>query len=176
MLCPICETELKSSILYNVEVNYCPRCLGLWFKENELRWAKDEKDKNLVWLDIDLWKDEKKFKISRGIRLCPFCRVPLYEVRYGDSNVIVDVCNLCRGVWLDRAEFKKIIDYLRQKADYEILHKYSKNLFQELAEVFSGPEDLREEILDFLAVLKLLNYKFAVQHSVISKIILELPK
>ena len=176
MQCPICKVQLKNVILHNVEVNYCPQCLGLWFEENELRWAKDGKDKDLRWLDIDLWKNGKEFKISRGIRLCPSCRVPLYEVYYGDSGIIVDVCNLCHGIWLDRAEFKKIIDYLRQKADYEVLNNYTKNLFQQLAEVFSGPESLREEILDFLAILKLLNYKFTAQHLAISKIILELPK
>jgi len=174
--CPICKKLLSSAILFNVEVNYCPNCLGLWFEENELRLAKDEKDKDLQWLDVDLWKDEKKFKIFPGIRLCPSCRMPLYEVYYGDSGVIVDVCNLCHGVWLDRAEFKKIIDYLHKKADYEILNNYAKNLFQQFGEIFIGPETLREEILDFLTILKLLNYKFTAQHPIISRIILELPR
>ena len=176
MICPICKKSLSSAILCNVEVNYCSKCLGLWFEEEELRWAKDEKDKDLRWLDIDLWKKEKEFKISYGIRLCPSCRVPLYEVYYGDSGIIVDVCKLCYGVWLDRAEFKKIVDWLREKADYEILNNYAKNLFEELAEIFIGPEALREEILDFLTILKLLNYKFTTQYPTISKIILGLPK
>ncbi len=162
--------------MHNVEINYCPKCLGLWFEENELQWAKNDADKNLRWLDIDLWKDEKELKINRGIRLCPSCRVPLYEVRYGDSDVVVDVCNLCHGIWLDRAEFRKIISYLEEKADYEVLNNYSKNLFQQLGEIFNGPKTLRDELLDLLALLKLLNYKFAVQHSAISKIILDLPK
>ncbi len=176
MTCPICKKPLSSIVFHNVGVNYCPICLGLWFEEEELRWAKDEKDKNLNWLDIDLWKEENKFKVSAGIRLCPSCRIPLYEVYYGDSGIIVDVCNLCHGIWLDRAEFKKIIDWLHQKADYEILNNYAKNLFKELAEIFTGPETLREEILDFLTILKLLNYKFTAQHLTISKIILELPR
>jgi len=176
MKCPICKKNLSSTILCNVEVNYCPKCLGLWFEEEELRWAKDEKDRNLGWLDVDLWRDKKKLKISYGMRLCPSCRVPLYEVYYGDSRIIVDVCNLCHGVWLDRAEFKKIIDWLKERADYEILNNYAKNLFRELSEIFTGPETLREEILDFLTILKLLRYKFAAQHPAISKIILQLPK
>ncbi len=176
MKCPICKIKLSSTILYNVEVNYCTSCLGLWFEQEELRWAKDEKDKDLKWLDIDLWKNEKKFKISYGMRLCPSCRVPLYEVYYGDSGIIVDVCNLCHGVWLDRAEFKKITEWLKQKADNEVLNNYAKNLFEELVEIFAGPEPLREEILDFLTILKLLNYKFATKHPVISKLILQLPR
>jgi Zn-finger nucleic acid-binding protein len=174
--CPICKVPLSSSMLSGVEVDFCPKCLGLWFEEEELRLAKDEKDKNLQWLDVDLWKNEKEFKISYGIRICPSCRMPLYEVYYGRSGIIVDVCNLCRGIWLDRGEFKKIVEWLKEKADYEVLHNYAKNLFEEAREIFSGPETLREEVLDFLAIIKLLNYKFAAKHPAITKIISSLPR
>jgi len=176
--CPVCKTPLSDTILCNTEVDFCPHCFGLWFEEEELRWAKDEKDKNLNWLDFDIWKDEKKFKIAYGIRLCPTCRVPLYEVYYGDpkdpfskERIVVDVCNLCHGIWLDRGEFKKIIEYLKKKGDYEILHNYTKNLLKELGEVFWGPETLREEISDVLTVLKLFRYKFASQHPFLAKMI-----
>ena len=157
-------------------MDYCPVCLGIFFEEEELRLVKDQKDKNLKWLDIDLWKDETEFKISPGMRLCPLCRLPLYEVYYGDSGIIVDVCNLCRGIWLERSEFKKIIEYLKKKADFELLENYTKNLIMEFWEIFSGPESLKEEISDFLMVLKLLNYKFATQHPKITEIISQLPK
>lgn len=178
MFCPICKKiKLKQEIFHNVEVDYCSDCLGIWFDKEELRWAKDEKDKDLNWLDIDLWKNPADFKISRGkVRLCPHCRMPLYEVYYGDSGVIVDVCNLCQGVWLDRKEFLKITDWLRSRADFEIFNNYSKNLLRELGEIFSGPETIREEVDDFLTILKLLNYKLTVQYPVISKIITDLPK
>lgn len=176
MKCPICKKELERSIFYNVEVDYCPNCLGLWFEEDELRLAKDEKDKNLRWLDIDLWKDGKRFKIYLGERLCPCCRLPLYEVYYGDSRVIVDFCSLCKGIWLDRGEFKRIIEYLREKANYEILNNYAKNLLAEAAEILIGSETLREEILDFLTILKILNYKFTAQYPTITGIISNLPR
>lgn len=176
MLCPICKKYLDRAILSGVEVDYCPKCLGLWFEEEELRWAKDEKDRNLRWLDIDLWKDEEQFKIAPLQKLCPWCRLPLYETNYGDSDIKVDVCNICHGIWLDRGEFKKIIQFLKKKADQEILNNYLKNLREEFWEIFSGPETLKEEINDFLTILKLLNYKFAVQHPNIAKIISNLPR
>ncbi len=176
MMCPRCKKELKKAIFYKTEVDYCSQCLGIWFEDDELRWAKDEKDHNLNWLDVDLWKNEEKFKISYGIRLCPACRLPLYEVFYGDSDVVVDVCNLCQGIWLDRGEFKRIIDYLKKKADYEILNRYTKNLIEEFWEIFTGPESLREEVLDFVAVLKLLNYKLMVKRPTITRLISTLPK
>ena len=176
MECPRCKKFLEKAIFYNTEVDYCPQCLGMFFEKDELRWAKDEKDKNLRWLDLDLWKNEKKFKISYGIRVCPACRLPLYEVYYGDSRIIVDVCNICQGIWLDRGEFKKIIEYLKEKADYEILNNYLQNLISQFWEIFTGPETFREEILDFLTILKLLNYKFATKHPILTRIISQLPK
>ena len=176
MKCPLCKIEMKKVIFYGVEIDYCSQCLGLWFEKDELRQAKDEKDKDLKWLDIDLWQDMTKFKISQIQKYCPVCSTPLYSVKYNDSQIEVDVCNLCQGIWLDRGEFKKIVDYLKEKGMEEILKNYFKNLVKQGMEVFTGPETFRSELTDFLMVLKLLNYKFAAQHPTISKIILELPK
>lgn len=176
MTCPIDKTKLEKTVLSGVEVDYCPKCLGLWFEEEELRWAKDYKDRSLRWLDIDLWQDSEKFKISPGQKLCPQDRLPLYETNYGDSGIRVDVCNVCYGTWLDRGEFKKIIQYLKDKTDKEVLDNYLKNLREELWEIFSGPEDLKDEVEDFLAILKLFVYKFTTQHPNIAKIISGLPR
>ena len=173
--CPKCNIFLLKEILHNIEVDYCYRCLGLWFEDGELRLAKDQKDKDLQWMDIDLWEKEDEFKVSYGIRICPSCRVPLYEVRYGDSGVIVDICNLCQGIWLDRGEFKKIINWLKKKADYELLNNYSKNLVKEFSEIFTGPEPLKEEISDFITVVKLLKYKILIKNPKIASFISNLP-
>ena len=176
LFCPNCQIELKKAIFYNVEVDYCPKCLGVWFDFDELRQAKDYKDKDLEWLDIDLWKDEAKFKITKSQKLCPRCQMPLYEVRYGDSDIKVDVCNLCHGVWLDRGEFKKIIDYLKEKEKKEILDSYLDTLAKEALDIFVGPDSFKEEISDFLTVLRLLNYKLLVKHEKIMEMISMLPK
>ena len=176
MLCPVCKKPLDKAIFYGVEVDYCPNCLGIWFEEDELRLAKDEKDKDLRWLDIDLWKDESKFRVSRSPKLCPSCKLPLYSVNYGDSNIKVDICNVCHGVWLDRGEFKKIIDYLKNKSNFEILNNYIKDLAKEFWEIFAGPETFQDEVLDFVTILKLLNYKLITQHPAISSIIADMPK
>jgi len=102
MTCPVCGNKLDKALFNKVEVDICPSCLGMWFEEDELRWAKDSKDQRLTWLDVDLWEDETKLRVSSQDKLCPCCRLPLYEVRYGDSEVKVDLCNVCHGVWLDR--------------------------------------------------------------------------
>ncbi len=174
--CFLCHKDLEKALLYNIEVDYCPDCHGIWIEEDELRLAKDRKDENLKWLDIDLWDDEKKFKISKGNKLCPVHRLPLYEVEYGDSKIKVDVCSICHGIWLDRGEFKQIIDYLKEKANWEILNNYYRNLGKEALEVFIGPESVRQEVEDLLIILKLFNYKFLTQRPTIAGIISKMPK
>lgn len=171
MLCPNKHNELEKVLFHNVEVDYCPECLGIWFDQNELRWVKDDKDKQLNWLDFDIWRDKGRFKISPSGRRCPACRISFVEVHYDDSKVKIDFCKMCKGIWLDRGEFKQIMIYLKKKADYEILHRYTKNLAVQLWEVFSGPQKFREELFDFLMLLKLLNYKFVVQHPFLNSLI-----
>ncbi len=176
MECPNDGEQLEKILFHNVEVDYCPTCLGIWFDKDELRLAKDDKDKQLNWVDVDLWRDKGRFNVSKGDKHCPVDRVGLVEVKYDGSKTKVDFCKMCQGVWLDRGEFKQIINYLKNKSDHAILNHYTKNLLSELWEVFSGPETFRSELADFLTLLKLFNYKFAVQHPHINNLIDNLPK
>ena len=163
-------------MFHNVEVDYCPRCLGMWFDKDELRLAKDDRDKNLNWVDVDLWRDKGKFNVVRISKFCPACRAGLQEVRYDGSKTKIDFCKNDEGIWLDRGEFKQIINYLKNKSDYEILHHYTKNLVVQLWEVFAGPETFREELEDFLTLLKLFNYKFLTQHPYLNSLMQDVPK
>ena len=174
MQCPNDNEYLEKVLFHYVEADYCPKCLGIWFDKDELKLAKDDADKNLNWLDIDLWRDKSRFKVSRGSKQCPVCRAGLREVHYDDSKVKIDFCKMCSGIWLDRGEFKQIINYLKRKSDYEILHRYTKNLVLQLWEVFSGPETFRSELEDFLTLLKLFNYKFETQYPHLSQLIEDL--
>jgi uncharacterized protein len=176
MKCKQCSIGMEQTILAGVEVEYCPRCYGLWFAENELDLAQDKKDEDFRWLDIDLWGDPGKLQVSTGGKACPVDIMPLYEVRYGDSDIKVDVCNICHGIWLDRGEFIEVMEYLKEKGVYELLNHYTRNLFEETWEVFSGPEMLRDEALDLLAILKLLRYKLTTQHPILSQMMLALPR
>lgn len=176
MQCPNDNENLEKILFHLVEVDYCPKCLGMWFDKDEFRRAKDGRDRQLNWLDVDLWRDKGKFELSRSGKHCPVCRAGLVEVKYDESKTKVDFCKMCGGIWLDRGEFKQIINYLKRKSDYEVLNRYTKNLVVQLWEVFSGPETFRSELEDFLMLLKLFNYKFIVQHPHLNKLIDDLPK
>ncbi|PIY88797.1 MAG: hypothetical protein COY73_02740, partial [Candidatus Nealsonbacteria bacterium CG_4_10_14_0_8_um_filter_37_14] len=72
-------------------------------------------------------------------------------------------------------EFKKIIDYVKNKAEYEMLYNYAKNLAQETKEIFVGPESIKSEVADLLMLIKLLKYKLMVQRPELVKLISKLP-
>ncbi len=176
MECPNKHGELQKVLFHDVEADYCPECIGIWFDKGELAHAKNDKDKQVNWLDFDIWRDKARFAISPTDRRCPVCRIPFVEVAYDNSSIKIDFCKHCQGVWLDRGEFKQIMVYLRKKSDYEVLHHYVKNLVLPLWEVFAGPDSLREELADFLMLIKLLKYKFVTQHPVVEALIEDLPK
>jgi Zn-finger nucleic acid-binding protein len=117
---------------------------------------------------------EINFSVSAGAKQCPVCRAGLVQVKYDESKTRVDFCKMCGGIWLDRGEFKQIINYLKSKSDYQILHHYAKNLVLQLWEVFNGPGQFRDELEDFLTLLKLFNYKFEAQHEHLTNLIAKL--
>ena len=77
MECPNDNEQLEKVLFHNVEVDYCARCLGVWFDKDELALAKDDKDNDLNWVDVDLWRDKSRFKVLRISKFCPVCRVGL---------------------------------------------------------------------------------------------------
>lgn len=174
--CPSCNQKLKEISFYGVRIDYCEHCKGIWFEKEELDRAKDLKQETINWLDVDLWDKTEKFKMSKKGRQCPECKLPLYEVNYDDSGIKVDVCSICEGVWLDKGEFNKVMDYLKDKAGDEIINNYGNLLLEETREVFIGPEPLKEELKDLFVLLGLFKYRFVGKHPFLADLISKLPK
>ncbi len=176
MTCPNCQKKTLQQIeFHKLPVDKCSLCQGLWFDYDELRQAKDKKDANLNWLDIDLWRESNKIAVTAGKKKCPGCQKKLYQIKYGGSDIEVDVCNNCQGVWLDKGEFGQIIAYLKEKVNTDDLKKYFKHSLKEAAEIFTGPEELSSEIKDFMLVSKFFQYRLYSQYPIIKQIILHLP-
>jgi len=174
--CAVCDNnKLKNVKIGNMEVGYCEKCQGYWFDKDELRKIKDEKLDNAKWFDFDLWKDFSHFNAKKSNKKCPTDDIELYALDYDNSDIKIDICKECHGIWLDKGEFKKIIQYVKDESDHEILHHYAKNYFQELGEIFTEPEGLRSEINDFLIISHIFKYKFLAQHPKLSEFLMSLP-
>jgi len=176
MKCPNCKTKnLKGAEYKSIQLDYCEDCQGIWFDRGELQKVKDKEDEFLRWIDIDPWEEKAKFKIDKSPRICPVCEVPLYTVKHDGFPVEIDLCNVCHGIWLDKGEFDKIIEYMKEKVEKETLLEYLKDIGEEFAEVLVGPEKVNSEIGDLLVVMKLFEYRLLSKIPVISQIIARLP-
>jgi len=178
MQCPKCGKELKTLAIGEIEVDRCPSCGGILFDKNELEKAKNECDRDLSWIDLDLWSDESQFKsadVSGNTAKCPRDGKNLVAVKYGASEITVEICPLCHSVWLDKSEFEKIIKELEAKISEETFGEYARDLEKEMKDLLLEPGNSKEELRNIAIIMKLMAYRFAAQNPKISEIISALP-
>jgi len=70
----------------------------------------------------------------------------LVAVRYGETKVSIDYCRSCQGIWLDRGEFKRIVDALESEVTHMTTSEYVK---ASIAEGY-GRKIYKAEYLKFL--------------------------
>lgn len=175
MKCPKCGKHLDDIIVNGCKVNRCSLCGGIWFDKNELKTVRDERDSNLSWLDFDLWSDGSKLKQSGSSIDCPRDGEPLFKIKYGASDVMVDICLACRGVWLDKGELDKILGELKERVNKETIPEYLRDLENEIADIIMEPERSKEDLRNIAIIMKLIEYRLAAQYPVITEITSVLP-
>lgn len=159
MNCPRCRTELQTRTTDGVEIDECPSCQGIWFDADELRRVKDEKDKDLNWMDFELWKHADRFRLKTKPVKCPNCAHELVTIDYDETGVEIDHCTHCRGVWLDAGELEKILNSLSQELVSKDVQGYLKASLEEARELFTGSEGFLSEWRDLSTVLRMLQYR-----------------
>ena len=93
---------------HGVLADVCPKCKGLWLDRGELARATETS-----------LKDDGGARLLAGARRqphkCPTCGVPLYEHPLIEhAHVLVDQCPTCRGTFLEKGEYTKARNILRQ--------------------------------------------------------------
>lgn len=176
MRCSHCQEEFIGFEYKGLHLDLCPKCDTLWFDKDELRKAKDAKDEFIRWIDPDIWKEQHRFGLSRARKLCPRDEIPLYEIEYDNTDIVVDVCTRCGGVLLDKGEFDKIVEHLQKQVAQKSVFEYLKAIGEEALEVFTGTKGFREETGDLLMVTKLLFYRISSQFPILLDILKHLPR
>jgi len=173
MNCPKCGTELEMWDVERVELNRCPTCKGQWFDDQELRKVKDLAGTDLNWMDFELWKHPDRFGASPGGSLCPRCDKGMVAIDYDNTEIEVDLCTVCRGVWLDRWEFEKIIAALTEELLTKTQSEYIQETIEEAKEILSGPESFLSEWRDFFTVLLMLKYRICAENPELAQAIID---
>lgn len=176
MNCPKCEKQLKQIKINGAEVNCCDNCGGIWFDKDELKLVRDERDKNLSWLDFDLWDNKNKLSVSGKSIDCPCDGKPLFKIKCGNTNVLVDICLKCHGIWLDKDELDKIISELKEKINSKTIPEYINDLGTEIGKLITHQGKTQEEARHIMIIMKLIEYRFMSQHPDLAKVISKLPK
>lgn len=107
-LCPVCQVALKPQVHLGVTIDVCPACAGVWFDADELTRLHQLDDAILPRID-KLYQPEVVAYDPPWERLCPVCREPLRPYNYlYTSNIVLDTCDNCGGVWVDHGELEKM--------------------------------------------------------------------
>jgi len=167
-VCPACGNPLNLYAVYGIEIEGCPACKGIWLDTDELRKLKDRSERgswlSLRWLDDEVDAIERSKAMPSG-RLCPRCEdQKLVSTAFGGSHIIVDWCPACRGVWLDGGEFHQILSHLRKKLEHMSPAEVRDQVYEEIKEIWKGPEDKISEILDARAAIAALINITVFQH------------
>lgn len=165
MDCPQCHDELKNIAFKGVVVGECPSCHGRWFDRGELKKAKDDTDEELRWIDFDPFnQDTDLIDDTPEGTLCPQCHTEMHSIPYSHSDIFIDKCAQCQGVWLDHDEFEKIIDYLEYLVTAETAQDLAKDTIHQFEEVMKKRKKLSAGFKDFMVILQLLGKRVGVEH------------
>jgi len=158
--CPSCNANLDLYTIFGIKIEACSKCKGIFLDKDELRGLKDKTAKGswqtLRWMDDEV-EAIGKHNAMPSKRLCPKCRkIQFVSASFGDSRILIDWCPKCNGVWLDRDEFQQIVEFLKSKHNKLTSDEMRKLVYEEIKEIWDGPEDKISEILDAKAAISAL--------------------
>ena len=160
MDCPRCRIPLTDNSFKDVNFEECPQCHGIWVhKQTDISQTKDQLVPDLVWMDFNIWQHEDKFTVSKHPIDCPKCGIGLVGLMYQETDVEIDFCIQCEGVWLDKGEFNKIITALTKQSETMNFNEYLRASLNEAGELITGDKNLSEEWRDFTTILRLMQYR-----------------
>jgi Zn-finger nucleic acid-binding protein len=166
MNCPNCHSDtFEVREIGSAKTLTCSNCQGVWFDPDELKQAETYVDRDLGWLEFDLWKDVERIQVTQyADRRCPVDDQRMAAVRYGPTQVTVDTCPQCRGIWLDAGEFERIIDALKDYLAQLSADDYERAALEQAEQLVTGHKGLGAEIKDLGTVLRYLQYRVLVEH------------
>lgn len=116
LTCPNCKKELVNKIINTIELDYCENgCKGIWFDDQELSKIRNAPSENINLEDIkgQFIPKTREEALKDQTRYCPRCNVELFRYNWDmKSNIFLDSCDKCGGIWLDEGELEGMKEYL----------------------------------------------------------------
>ncbi|MHC4572909.1 MAG: rhomboid family intramembrane serine protease [Planctomycetota bacterium] len=120
MKCPFCSNSLRQVESKSAVLDICPNCRGIWFDSGEFvdfvralaqsQEISPEQTKLFTPRDVNALHT-----VEEKERFCPRCSKKLHKFNYAyDSNVFLDKCPACGGIWADGGEVEEVARYLKE--------------------------------------------------------------
>jgi len=138
-------------------IETCSDCGGIWFEaDNFGDFVRGlAASQNVPGDVVELFKRRDVLplhKVKEKTKVCPKCRKELLKSNYSyDSNVILDKCPECGGIWADKGEVERAASYLKGDPRADAVAR-------SLVEIHSHPEIDADDVYpgDYLGQLRII--------------------
>ena len=103
------QVKIQSHYGQPIILEQCSQCGGIWFDESELFRAKQGESDKIELLDTEILRAPAN--IEGLARNCPRDKAQLFQFkdRYFPKGIILERCPSCKGVWLNRGAFTRLV-------------------------------------------------------------------
>ena len=175
MNCPSCAKQLNKKKLENFEIAMCDTCKGMWLDTFTFQEIATHESPFSELLKIDIWEEVTKHKVKPGPGKCPKCEKRLYISEYVDSQIHIDLCPICQGLWFDRGELEKVMAYIEKEIDNETVGHLFNELGEEVKDFLTGQKSLESEVKHVGLIIKLLEYRVFSKFPLLQKLANSIP-
>ncbi len=137
MNCPACKNAMIVVEHKRIELDYCPRCQGVWFDSGELElWLESVEHGDTRQFLGDILKAQEAVSAEKR-RKCPICHQRMGKTTIGQQPaILIDVCRRGDGLWFDGGEFEQLLRELATKPAGK--PSFQPPVIDFLGEVFKG--------------------------------------
>jgi len=114
LACPNCDVQMSQKTINDLYVTECPKCSGLWLDAATFEKICADREEQSAVLGNLLGPDPLvSVDPNPRYRPCPRCGQLMNRLNFARaSGVIIDICKP-HGVWFDRDELRRIIEFIR---------------------------------------------------------------
>ncbi len=110
MKCPVCKIDMIVVEHKKIELDYCVRCLGVWFDSEELELLLETMKAEETGLSQTSLLTPHAARPAEKKRKCPICGHKMDKVSVGkEPEVLIDSCPQGEGLWFDGGELGEVI-------------------------------------------------------------------
>ncbi|RYG21103.1 hypothetical protein EON82_19380 [bacterium] len=113
-VCPEDLTVLEVRSMHGLSLDVCPECAGIFFDEGEIATLQTGGAAALSEVEDAATPASFQYVDSPVPKRCPGCQGPMHVYRYRySSDIRLDGCERCGGVWVQDGELAKIAAHLQ---------------------------------------------------------------